>query len=86
MGLLQLLSTYILSNVNCLMVQVACAVCDINRDAATYTHFGSETCPRGFNADYVGYVFSNHYSQVSTGEYVCVDTELQVPSLLFSIC
>ena len=53
-------------------------VCDSERDAATFTHYGSQECPRGYNSHYVGYVFSGRYNDASTAEYICVDDQPEV--------
>lgn len=48
-------------------------MCDLQRDAAVFTHFGEHQCPHEYVAEYQGYAFSNHYSHKSKGQYVCVD-------------
>ena len=57
------------------MTQIPCAVCDLQRDAAVFAHFGEHECPRGYEAEYTGYTFSSLYSHLSKGEYVCIDKQ-----------
>jgi hypothetical protein len=52
--------------------EVPCTVCENVQAATTFTQFGSDVCPTGYSADYIGYVMSSHAGHYKT-EFICID-------------
>ena len=40
---------------------------------STFTQFGDNMCPSGYQTAYWGYVFSHNYGDKSKGQQICVD-------------
>src|SRR5205814_71415 len=49
-----------------------CSVCLASNADTTFVLWGSQVCPSGWTAQYIGYIMSHSYTQ-NASDYVCVD-------------
>ena len=54
--------------------QIPCAVCENRLATASFTQFGRDSCPHGYDKEYTGYVFSARHDH-RRSSYICVDKQ-----------